>query len=289
MQDHPSQAATAATDDQGSAPTTEREFGDSRDLPDFHARRGALYGFVAAAFEFPDAEVFGDLADEEVGAAVREAAAELARADDGADVLPERVDALLDAVEETDRETVESAYHAVFGLPDEDSGYPVVPYEAEYATTGDVNDVQRRVATIVGLYERFDLEPHEEFDERQDHVAALLELASVLATQRAVALEDGDAAGAAALADAEATVLDEHLVGFVPALAHDVADLTADADRGSGRAVYRAAADLAAALVEWDHRLHPDPSVDADVAEDAAPDGTVPKDTAADGPGGDGS
>jgi len=243
----------------------------------FHARRGALYGYVATAFQFPDADAFDDLRDDAVTDAVGEAAAGLAMADDDAEGLVEHVETVRDALAAASRDDLERGYNALFGLPDDDGTYPVVPYEARYATTGDVNDVQRRVATVVGLLERFDLEPHDGFAERQDHVAVLLELAEVLAAERAVAIAEGADDAAATLAEAEATVLDEHLLGFVPALARDVGDAIADADvPEAARDAYVAAADLAAALVEWDHASHPDPAVDGvDAGETPDPDGAV--------------
>lgn len=237
--------------------------------PSFHARRGALYGIAATALTFPDAETLADLRDDAVQSAVRAAAAEVGGVVDDAEsasssdderALSARVDAFFAALDAADDDAVETAYNGLFGLPSESGSYPVVPYEAQYATTGDVNETQRRVATVVGLLERFDLEPHDGFDERQDHVAVLLELAQVMATQRAVALEDGDTAAAGELAAAEATVLDEHLLGFVPALAHDVRDATSDRP-GEGERVYEAAAALAATLVQRDASVHPEAAV----------------------------
>ncbi|WP_276272170.1 TorD/DmsD family molecular chaperone [Haloarcula litorea] len=220
-----------------------------QDTPQHHARRAALYGFVATAFHYPDEAVVTDLFDAEVREAVREAGAEL-------DLAAETT-ALLEALADADPDAMEPAYNDLFGLPGEDGTYPVVPYEAHYTTGEEVNESQRRIATVVGLLEEFDLEVSDEFDERQDHVAVELELMQVVAAQRAVALESGDDEAAVHLAQAGATVLDEHLVDFVPALAHSVPDGSGDAAPASQ--VYAAAADLAAALVEFDEASHPDP------------------------------
>ena len=218
------------------------------DTPELHTRRAALYGYVATALQFPDQETVADLTDDEVQGAVREAAAHVG--------LEEELDALTTALDAADPDDLESAYNGLFGLP-EDGTYPVVPYEAHYTAEGDVSDTQRRIATVVGLLEAFDLEPSDQFDERQDHAAVELELLQVLSAQRAVASERGDDDGAVTLAQAAATVLDEHLSPFVPSLAHDVRGAADTAE--PGEAVYVAALDLAAALVEFDEAAHPDP------------------------------
>ncbi|WP_323676019.1 molecular chaperone TorD family protein [Halorubellus sp. PRR65] len=268
MQDQPTTDPDRSTMDPDRSTTdADGQRTDSGDSA-VHARRSALYGYVATALEFPGDDALADLRADPVQDAVETAATELATAVDagrGGDeapgrALPERVRDLSAAVDAATDDEVETAYNHLFGLPGDDGTYPVVPYEAHYATTGDVNETQRRVATIVGLLERFDLEPHDEFDERQDHVAALLELAQVLAAQRAVALDGGEADAADTLAAAEATVLDEHLLGFVPALAHDVDDAIPGSERSNGERVYAAAARLAAALVEWDATAHPEPA-----------------------------
>ncbi|KAA9404922.1 hypothetical protein EGO51_16415 [Haloarcula hispanica] len=227
-----------------------------KNTPQHHTRRAALYGFAAAVFQYPDEAVVADLQDEAVQDAVRQAGVELG--------LDSEVDALLDALDGVDRDSLEPAYNRLFGLPSDEGTYPVVPYEAHYTTGDEVNESQRRIATVVGLLEEFGLEISDEFDERHDHVTVELELLQVLAAQRAVALDGGDDKTAVRLARAGATVLDEHLGDFVPAFAHRVRE-TVDGDGSSDRdvpetsAVYAAAAELAAALVEFDEASHPDP------------------------------
>lgn len=216
--------------------------------PEHHARRAALYAYAAAAHQYPDEDTVADLRDEEVRSAVAEAAEAIGLGDAFAELA-----AALDA---TDSEELASAYDDLFGLPGEDGTYPVVPYEADYTAGDDVSESQRRIATVVGLLDRFGLEPAPSFDERQDHLAAELELMQVVAGQRAVVTEDGRAEAADRLAAAEATILDEHLTDFVPAFARDVADA------GGGRA-YVAAASFAARLVERDAAAHPDPPREA--------------------------
>lgn len=228
----------------------QRESSERRAGAKRHARRAALYGYVAAAFQFPDERSVADLRDEEVRASIGEAGREL-------DVA-EEVDALLSALDEVDQASLEPAYNDLFGLPGDEGSYPVVPYEAEYTTDGDVGESQRRIATVVGLLEQFGLEVGEAFDERQDHVAVELELMQLLAVQRAAAQTDGEDEAAERLARAAATVLDEHLVDFVPALAHRVKGAV-DATEGRAPEVYARAADLAATLVQTDVATHPDP------------------------------
>jgi len=239
---------TPHSEDEQSESSDNRTGSEATREPELHSRRAALYGYVATALQFPDETTVADLTDDEVQDAVREAAAHVGFEDE--------LDALLDALDGADHEDLEAAYNRLFGLP-EDGTYPVVPYEAHYTAEGDVSDTQRRIATVVGLLEAFDLEPSDAFDERQDHVAVELELLQVLAAQRSIATERGDDDGAVTLTQATATVLDEHLSPFVPSLAHDMGG-TADHD-DTGEAVYVAAIDLAAALVEFDAASHPDP------------------------------
>lgn len=227
--------------------------------PQRHAARATLYSAVAVPFLYPEEERLDALRDEGARQGVRTAAERLG--------LEGEADALLEAVAEAPTDAAESAYNALFGVPGEGGTYPVVPYEAHYTTGAEVDKEQRRIATVVGLMEAFGVEPSEDFAERQDHLAAELELMQVVASQRAVARHEDDADAAGRLAEAEATVLEEHLAGFVPPLAHDLREALDAEDAGgaewsadeAGRAVYRAAVDLLEALVERDHAAHPDP------------------------------
>jgi TorA maturation chaperone TorD len=222
-----------------------------QDTPQHHTRRAALYGYAATVFQYPDEVVVGDILDEDVQDAVSGAGAALG--------LAAEVEALLDALEGADRDSLEPAYNDLFGLPGDEGSYPVVPYEAHYTTGEEINESQRRIATVVGLLEEFGLEISDEFDERHDHVTVELELLQVLAAQRAVALDGGDDETAVRLARAGATVLDEHLVDFVPAFAHRVRAAADNDDAAQTSTVYAAAADLAASLVEFDEASHPAP------------------------------
>lgn len=224
-----------------------------------HSARAAVYSAAAGVLCYPDDELVAELTHEETAVGLRSAADTLG--------LTEEVEALLDALDSTDRDDLESAYNDLFGMPGEEGSYPVVPYEAEYTIGDEVGRQQRRIATVVGLLEAFGVEPAEQFDERQDHVVVELELLQVLSARRAVAREQGDADTAANLERAEAMVLDEHLGDFVPAFAHEVRRSTDD-DCSGASAVYRAAANLAEAVVTHDVASHPEPDVDFDAGSE---------------------
>jgi TorA-specific chaperone len=140
-----------------------------------------------------------------------------------------------------------ATYTETFGLPGEDGEYPVVPYEAHYTVRGDIGQKQRRIAKVVGAVEALGFTVAETFDERQDHVALELELLQLLAGWRAVAARTGDLDDAESVERIEATLLEEHLVDFVPSLATAVREATDEP-------VYVAGADLAEELVVADHR-----------------------------------
>ncbi len=205
-----------------------------------HGARAALYSAAATAFQYPDDAVIDDLTDPDVADSLRTAAA--------AFDLEDAVGDLLDAVGNADAEELQTTYTRLFAVPDEGS-YPVVPYEANYTAPDEVGLQQQRIANVVGLLGVVDLEPSEQFDERQDHVAVELELMQVLAAMRAVAADDGDPDKAERVEHMEATVLREHLSDFVPALAYDLREAT-------DHPVYRAAATLAERLVVLDNRNH---------------------------------
>lgn len=242
--------------------------------PGYHAARAALYCAAAAAFTYPDERTVADLTAPDARAGIERAADTVG--------VPEAT-ALVDAVAATSLSDLRSAYDALFGIPggNGDEGgdtYHVIPYEAHYTTRDEISSEQRRIATVVGLMRTFGVEPDDGFAERQDHVAAELELAQVLAGQRAVALEDGDDAAAARIERAEATLLDEHLAEFVPALADDLRGATDEP-------AYAAAADLVEALVMADDRCHSgtgaDPEAGSERRDDCTPGGS------ADGDGGE--
>jgi len=264
-------SATAGTDAQpaagdaatGDAPGVESDEAvrDPEAAEAFHAARATLYGAVGGAFCYPDVETRATLTAHDARDGVLQAGERLG--------LRDEAERFLDAFVDASVSDLESAYNALFGLPD-GGEYPVVPYEAHYTTDSDVGESQRRIAAVVGLMETFGVEPGEEFAERHDHVAAELELMQVVSAQHAVAIHQGDATAADRLAEAEDTVLDEHLVEFVPALAHDVERTVDDDDGASGWRAYRAAATLAAELVRRDHAGAP-----SDEGESADDDGSA--------------
>lgn len=240
--DEPAMTGNIDADD-ASAPTDRIADQTADELPggdtaENHAARAALYSLLGGVFAYPDEKLLADLTADDARNGVEQAAERLG--------FGTETRAVLDALEGTAVDEQAAAYNKLFGLPEEGQ-YPVVPYEAHYTTGSEVSEEQRRIATVVGLMETFGVEPS--FDERQDHVAAELELMQVVAAQHATALYQGDSDAATRLARAETTLLDTHLVGFVPAFARDLHAATSND-------VYQAAADLAAELVRTDHRWH---------------------------------
>jgi TorA-specific chaperone len=212
--------------------------------PAYHGARAALYGAVAAPFLHPAEGALDELAHADAIDGLGTAAGRVG--------VEAETETFVDALVEGDRREVASAYDRLFGVPDPDGTYRVVPYEAHYTADGAIDREQRRIAAVVGVMEAAGLERTAGFAERQDHVAAELECAQVLAGQRAVARHSGNDTAADRLAVLEATFLAHHLAEFVPAFASDLRDAT-------DVALYVAAADLASAIVAIDHARHPDP------------------------------
>ena len=224
-------------------------FPDDGTETDRHGARSALYGALAGVFVYPDEDVLADLTAPEAAEGIRAAAETLG--------LSEDAERLLDALDDTDTESLESSYNDLFGIPGDGGAYEVVPYEAEYTVGDDVSLAQRRIATVAGLLEAFDLERSPDFAERHDHLALELELAQILAAQRAASLAADAEDRAADLERIEAALLDHHLSDFLPSLAIDLRGSTDDP-------VYLAAADLAEKLVGADQAAHPPSDVKAD-------------------------
>ncbi|MFC6976078.1 molecular chaperone [Halomicroarcula sp. GCM10025709] len=223
------------------------------ETPAFHAARAGLYAAVAGAFVYPEAATVEELTD-------RDALEGIERAGRRTGVEAEAA-AFTDALADCSPVALQAEYNDLFGVPDEDGTYAVVPYEGNYTVGSEIDDEQRRIAAVVGLLETVGLEPSDEFRERQDHVATELELMQVAAGQRAVVHERASDPEENEVLDeivgVESAVLSNHLIDFVPAFAHDVREAT-DCD------VYLAAADLAQSLVESDESLHPPAPADPD-------------------------
>ncbi|QZP39660.1 TorD/DmsD family molecular chaperone [Halobaculum magnesiiphilum] len=236
------------------SPTTPTEPNEFEELKRYHGSRAALYAVLAGVFCYPEEETVAELTDPEANESMCEAADRLGCGDAGDDLAAALTAADLDA------ETFADGYDALFGLPGDDGEYPVVPYEADYTVRDDLSAKQRRIATVSGLLDAFDLERADDYHERRDHVAIELELMQVLAARRAVAEADPDGDDARTLELAEATVLSEHLADFLPGLAHDLgAAVEGEAVPEPAAEVYVAAADLATELIERDRASHPDP------------------------------
>jgi len=244
-------------------PDDDRDF--DPDDPAYHGARATLYGAVAAPFVHPDDGALDELAHDDAIEGILTAAERIG--------VESETAPFVEALVTTDTETAAGAFDRLFGVPDEDGTYPVVPYEAQYTVDGAVDREQRRIAAVVGVMEAAGFERGSGFADRQDHVAAELELAQVLAAQRAVALHRGDRADAGHLADLEATFLAEHLSDFVPAFARDLRE-------AAGIALYETAADMASALVDLDHARHP---AAVEIPTTAEHGGRPPRDTAGKG------
>ncbi|WP_335999203.1 TorD/DmsD family molecular chaperone [Halorientalis halophila] len=236
---------------------TDDTFPDDGPEPDRHAARSALYGALAAVFVYPDEETVADLTAADAAEGVLEAAETLGCRDEASQFL--------DALAGTDVADLESSYNDLFGIPGGDGSYAVVPYEAEYTVGDDVSLAQRRIATVAGLLDAFDLERSPDFAERHDHLALELELMQLLSAQRAASLAADADDRAGDLERIEATLLEHHLGDFLPSLAHDLRETTEDE-------VYLAAADLGEKLVTADLAAHPPSDVAVD-GELTAPPG----------------
>lgn len=209
-----------------------------------HGARAALYSALAGVFCYPEPEPFADLAAPETLAAIGEAGETLG--------LEVEAAALRETLAAAELDQVQATHMAVFGLPGDDGEYPVVPYEANYTVREDIGQQQRRIAKVAGAVDALGFEFDDDFDERHDHLAVELELLQVLAAWRVVAGQTDDGESGETVAELEATLLDDHLVDFVPAFAADLREATDDD-------LYRAAADLAEALVTTDHARHDAP------------------------------
>lgn len=203
-----------------------------------HLARATVYTFTATAFTPPDEGAVEVLSDQEAQEGALVAAGRIEMADHVGDVL--------DAFNEADPDELARAYDDLFHVPDEDGSYPVVPYEAHYTVGDDVGKEQRRIALVLDVAREIGMEPNDDFTERQDHVVTELELMQILSAQRAHAMHDGDEEALYRIHDVEGALLDEHLVGFAPALAEDVQEAT-------DHPFYEAAAELMAEHVRRDH------------------------------------
>jgi TorA maturation chaperone TorD len=215
-----------------------------------HSARGALYGTLATMFVYPTTDALAELTAPEATEGIRTAAETLGYDDE--------TGRLLDGIESTDVETLQGSYNDLFGIPDSDNGgYEVVPYEAEYTVGDEVSLKQRRIATVSGLLDAFDLQLSDTFAERHDHVALELELMQIISVQRSCSLAADEYEHTADLERIEATLLDHHLSTFVPAMVHDLREATE-------QTVYLAAGALAETLVTDDTEAHPPTDIDLD-------------------------
>jgi TorA maturation chaperone TorD len=218
---------TRSTDASGSPPACE-----------YHGARAAVYSALAGVFVYPDEASFAELTAPETLNGLADAGETLA--------VDAEINALRDALSAADIDQLQAAHTQLFGLPSDGDEYLVVPYEANYTVRDDMGQKQRRIAKVAGAVDALGFNFGEGFDERQDHVAVELELLQVIAAWRAVAARTDDFDDDAALERIEVSLLDEHLIDFVPSFAIAVREATE-------HELYRAAADLAEELVTTDH------------------------------------
>lgn len=164
-------------------------------------RRGEVYGFLALAFRYPDAALFGLLKREnDALGASREALGEAACA--------RAVRALRRSLQRLTPRAMERAYQSCFGHT---ISKECPPYEAEYGQA-HVFQKAHTLADIAGFYRAFGLETARGLHERVDHVSVELEFMHFLCLKEAYAEEQGHAAERIALCgQAQAKFLSEHL------------------------------------------------------------------------------
>lgn len=223
---------TRPTDAPGSPPADER-----------HGARAAVYSALAGMFVYPDEANLAELTAPETLEGLAAAGETL--------TVDTEIEAVREALAAATPERLQATHTELFGLPSDDGEYAVVPYEANYTVRDDTGQRQRRIAKVAGAVDALGFDFDDGFDERHDHIAVELELLQVIAAWRAVAARTDDLDEDDALERIEATLLDDHLVDFVPSLATAIRESTE-------HELYRAAADLAEALVTADYERHAD-------------------------------
>ncbi len=182
--------------------------------------RSSVYGFLAAAFRYPD-QATCDMLDEAarwspwfermrqtdstlfelLGAARATLAGPKCGNGTRSEVLQERHTQLFG--------------HAVRGA--------CPPYELEYER-GDIPQQSAELADIAGFYNAFGMELCAAAHERPDHATVQFEFLSVLAAKQVYAIETNNSAGREILQDAQRSFLADHIARWVPAMATRLQD-----------------------------------------------------------------
>jgi TorA maturation chaperone TorD len=170
--------------------------------------RGAVYRLLGAAFAYPLAWRFQELAH----------AAGMAG---DAPTTPEALRAPLarfaDAARNADPAAVAAEYVFLF-----DRQVRCPPYEGAYGAARGLAGKAAQLADIAGFYTAFGLSATATQPDMEDHIAAELEFLSALALKEAYARGEEHAEGLAVTRAAEAAFLRDHLGGWAEAFAAGV-------------------------------------------------------------------
>lgn len=192
------------------------------------AARSRAYQLLAAAFAFPDEELFGAVGDGRFAAALRDVCAALPFAVVAPPALADPPGTYL---------AFESEYIRLFDVGA--AGPPCPLYGGVY-----VGDRMKVMEDATRFYNFFGLRLSPETRELPDHVTTELEFMHYLTYREALARRDGDDPGA--LLRAERDFLARHLRKWLPRLA-------ARLDKQSPGPFFRALVQFAAQFLEADH------------------------------------
>lgn len=203
-----------------------------------HLDRARVYRFMARLFQAPEVEDVERLRREDLPA-LTDCLDAL-----GADrPLLDRAQQLAESVTSTPPATLAEQWNDNFepsgsvGLSPTETAHSLKSGQAAWLKT-------YRIADVAGFYKAFGVEV-EPGTERPDHIGTELEFMQLLALKEAVAIDSGNADGAAICREASAAFLAEHLMLFLDALA--------DKLKGEGVGdVYPAAVRLLADFVKLD-------------------------------------
>jgi DMSO reductase family type II enzyme chaperone len=170
--------------------------------------RGAIYGLLGAAFAYPLARRFQELAH---------GAATAAAAPTTPESLRPRLARFADAARDADPATVAAEYVILF-----DRQVRCPSYEGAYGAGRGLAGKGALLADVAGFYAAFGLRPAVQAPDTEDHVAAELEFMSALAVKEAWALGEDHAEGLAVTRAAQAAFLRDHLGAWAGAFAREV-------------------------------------------------------------------
>jgi len=192
--------------------------------------RAVLYDVLAMSLRPPNPELLSRLGENGASEAVLDAALALDDSGSSARVGP-AVKRLFEALRGSRLDLLEDSYRSLFGHT---AHGQVPPYESEY---GSEDVFRQALADIGGFYRAFGLEMARSRHERNDHIAAELELLSLLATKEAYEVVDGNDEACEAVRKAERLFLREHVARFGRAFGRSLA-------RTGAHPLYRAAGEL---------------------------------------------